>query len=259
MSYDAERTRAYFDAFAEREWERLEKSLQHRVKYAVHRRLLDEYVTEGMRVLDIGSGPGRFAIDLATMGARVTVADLSPVQLDLARQRLSERALLDRVDDFRELDVLDLATLGESFDAVVCYGAVISYTRERHADAIRAIAQVLAPGGVALVSVINTLGYMRMAGIVDVVSILERLDEHVERDKLMNVSDVVYSRLPSREFHQPMVLFTARGLRAALVAGGLEVVDMATSNPLFPEFLPMPRIAGSERAAAEDRKSTRLN
>src|SRR6201995_1404324 len=154
MSYDAERTRAYFDTLATREWDRLEATLQGRVKYAIHKRLLERYVRGGMRVLDVGSGPGRFAIDAARLGARVTLVDLSQVQLDLARQKIDEAGAGASVDAFHRLDVLDLSSLGAaSYDVVVCYGGAISYTVAHHVDALRELARVVKPGGTVLVSV----------------------------------------------------------------------------------------------------------
>ncbi len=87
MAYDASGVRAYFDDYAEREWTRLDETVQGRSSYAIHRRLLERYARPGMQVLDIGAGPGRYAIDLLRLGCAVTVADLSPVQLELARRQ----------------------------------------------------------------------------------------------------------------------------------------------------------------------------
>src|SRR5579871_5282493 len=106
MTYDAESVRSYFDRFGEREWQRLEATLQGRNGYAVHQRLLLEYARPGMRVLDIGSGPGRYAIDLVNAGVELTVGDISQVQVDLARERLAAAGLLDRVAGIHRLDVL---------------------------------------------------------------------------------------------------------------------------------------------------------
>jgi ubiquinone/menaquinone biosynthesis C-methylase UbiE len=157
MTYDAHRTRVFFDTFGRREWDRLELTVQGRVKYAVHKRLLEEYITPGMRVLDIGSGPGRFAIDIVNLGARVTVADLSPVQLNLAREHM--RDLQHGVDGFHVLDATDLSSVPSAeFDAVVCYGGVLSYTRERHPIALRELHRVTRPGGVVLASVMDVFG-----------------------------------------------------------------------------------------------------
>jgi ubiquinone/menaquinone biosynthesis C-methylase UbiE len=252
VSYDAVKVAAYFDAFAEREWQRLETSVQGRSSYAVHKRFLDERVREGMRVLDIGSGPGRFAIDMIERGARVTVADLSPVQVDLARRKIADRGLLDRVAEFRVLDVTNLSGLErDSFDAVVCYGGVLSYTRERHVDALHEIARVLRPGGVLLASVMSLYGTMRLIGPLDAAAVLESNDQHFDWQALLNGEQIIYTRLDSREFHHPIGMFTSVALRQAVEAAGLHVETMASSNSILPQYSRVPNIEASERAGAE--------
>jgi SAM-dependent methyltransferase len=203
-----------------------------------------------MRVLDIGAGPGRFAIDLVSLGAEVTVADLSPVQLDLARQRLEARGLLDRVVAFQQLDVLDMTAVDDaSYDAVVCYGGVVSYTKERHPDALREIARVVRPGGTVLLSVMCLYGVLRLVGPLDAASVLESIDQHLDWRAALSGADVVYTRVGSTEFHQPLALFTSGGLRAAVGRAGLVVQTMAAANAILPQFAPAPKIELSARAA----------
>jgi SAM-dependent methyltransferase len=68
----------------------------------------------GMRVLDVGCGPGRHAIELADRGIAVHGVDLSPEFVALARERAGERPAT-----FEILDVRDLAFVDE-FDAAIC-------------------------------------------------------------------------------------------------------------------------------------------
>jgi ubiquinone/menaquinone biosynthesis C-methylase UbiE len=250
MTYDAERVRTYFDRFAEREWTRLEDTLQGRSAYATHRRFIDAYVRPGMRVLDIGSGPGRYAIDLVTLGAQVTVADLSPVQLELARARLAECGLLDRVEAVRALDVTDLSPLADaSFDAIVCYGGVLSYARDAHPRAIRELTRVVRPSGVVLASVISLYGTLRLIGPLDAAMVLEEIDRHLDWSAVLAGAPVVYTRPDSAEFHQPIALFTSAGLCAALTAAGLAVEAVASSNCVVPQFSRIPNLEANDAAA----------
>ena len=251
-TYDPQSVRRYFDAFGEREWQRLEATFQGRSNYAVHRHLLEQHVQPGARVLDVGSGPGRFAIDLATFGARVTLVDISDVQLDLARQRLAERQLLDCVERFQHGDVLDLSAFGDSaFDVVVCFGGVLSYTREQYAAAIHELARVVRPGGVVLVSVMSLYGAMRLLGPLDAAQVVESIDQHLDWEQVLAGADIVFTRAGSKEFHQPIALFTSRGLSAALGDEGLSVEQIASANPLFTQYMKVPQIEAS--TAASDR------
>ena len=251
MTYDPDATRSHFDTFAEREWDRLERTLQGRVKYAIHRHVLDAHIRPGMRVLDVGSGPGRFAIDIARLGARVTLVDLSDVQLDLARVRLAEAGVMSNVDGFERLDVLDMTSLEESsFDAVVCYGGAISYTKEHHQGALRQLARVARPGAPVLVSVMSLLGALRLIGPLDAASVLETWEQHLDLDAVRAGADVIYTNPTSNEFHRPLALFTAQGLRNALARAGLRVETVAASDPLVPEYLQIPKITASPEASA---------
>ena len=58
---------------------------------------LRRLLADGDRALDVGAGPGRFTIELARLGAQITVADLSPGQLELNRERVAEAGLEEHV------------------------------------------------------------------------------------------------------------------------------------------------------------------
>jgi SAM-dependent methyltransferase len=78
----------YHDQQAENEWERMDR---HRTESAVTLRALTEHLAPPpARVLDCGSGPGRYAIELARRGYSVTVFDLSAEFLRLAQENAAE-------------------------------------------------------------------------------------------------------------------------------------------------------------------------
>ena len=137
MTYDSARVRSWYADFDEREWRRLDGTLVGRIKYAIHRRVLVDTVEPGMRVADVGSGPGRFAIDLIEAGADVTLIDISPNMLEQAEARLAEAGVTAHA--FVEADVRDLAAIDEaSFDLVVCYGGAVSYCYDERDAQLRA-------------------------------------------------------------------------------------------------------------------------
>jgi 2-polyprenyl-3-methyl-5-hydroxy-6-metoxy-1,4-benzoquinol methylase len=251
MLYRPEGVRACFDSCGIREWDRLERALQGRIKYAIHRRYLEAYVPEGARVLDVGCGPGRFSLDLARRGAQLTLADLSQVQLDMARQKLEAAGLLQRVQALHRLDMVAMPELeDERYEAVVCYGAVLSYTYDCYEAALRELERVLAPGGWLLISVCSLYGALRLVGPLDAHAFLELPDTHIDWGAVTSGAEVVCSRPGSPEFHQPLALFTSVGLRQALERLGLQVVEMAAANPVVSERAQIPGIVANAQAAA---------
>lgn len=157
--YDTEYIRRRYDEYAGREWERFERNPHSRVNFFIHRHYIQQYISEGDHVLDIGAGPGRFTIELARIGARVTVGDVSPVQLELNRQRVYEAGYEGNVESRAVMDITDLSRFASAtFDAVVCYGGPLSYVFERADDAVAELLRVTRPGGHVLVSVMSLFG-----------------------------------------------------------------------------------------------------
>jgi SAM-dependent methyltransferase len=159
----ADAARTYFDVLGEAEWDRLAQSPRTRTSLELHRRMLARFVEPGGRVLEIGAGPGRFTIALADLGATIVVSDVSPVQLRLNEEKVTEAGREQAVEARRLLDARDLSTFDDgSFDAVVAYGGPLSYAFERAEDALGECLRVTRSGGVVLASVMTTIGTVRL-------------------------------------------------------------------------------------------------
>src|SRR5215210_3497837 len=159
MSYDRDRAAGFFDEYGELEWTRFEDGRNSRTSLEVHLHYLRRFIQLGDRVLDIGSGPGRFTIELADLGAVVVVADISPGQLELNRERVTAAGKEGQVDERLIADVTDLSPFPDGqFDAVVCYGGPLSYVVDRAEEALAELVRVTRAGGHVLVSVMSLVG-----------------------------------------------------------------------------------------------------
>jgi cyclopropane-fatty-acyl-phospholipid synthase len=100
-------------------------------------------VAAGTRVLEIGTGWGSLAIAAARRGAWVTSVTLSQEQLDVARERVAEAGLQDRVG----LRLQDYRDVWGEYDAVVSVEMVEAVGEEFWPTYFATLDRLLAPGG----------------------------------------------------------------------------------------------------------------
>jgi S-adenosylmethionine-dependent methyltransferase len=155
--------RGYYDEFGEREWSRLDNPADGAIEFAVTCHALAHHLPAEGRILDLGGGPGRYALWLAERGYRVVLADLSSALLDIARDKVAESAFGERIEAIVEADACDLSRWSDGvFDAVLALGPF--YHLPEPADRDRAAAEVhrvLRPDGVAFVALMPRYAFLR--------------------------------------------------------------------------------------------------
>lgn len=223
--YDAGYISEFYDAYGTKEWHRLLSTPADRVSLHIHTHYLYQYLKAGDRVLEAGAGPGRFTVELAKLGARVVVGDISEGQLELNKHYVTEAGCEQAVEARAQLDITDLGRFEpNSFDAVVCYGGPLSYVMDRADDAVVELLRIVKPGGYVLLSVMSLVGATRifLEGILGLRNFPD-LIESVNRDGLL-----------SREQNNghPMKLYCYTELRALLRRHGCKVVAASAANLL---------------------------
>jgi ArsR family transcriptional regulator len=139
----ASRSRSFFDSVGP-EWDALRKVWSDDLLRA---RALARLIPPGLRVADIGTGTGVFALELARAGLRVVAVDHSARMLEAARAKLEREPGLDV--DLRLGDASSLP-LGEAeVDAAFAH-MVLQYLASP-VDALREMTRVVAPGGSVVV------------------------------------------------------------------------------------------------------------
>jgi SAM-dependent methyltransferase len=170
----------------------------------------------GMRVLDVGCGPGRHALALARRGVAVHGVDLSPDFVALAQQAATELPAT-----FEVLDVRDLAFTGE-FDAAVCLcqGGFGLLGGEDDEAIVGRIAGAVRPGGAVAMSAFSAYFALRW------------IEEGDRFDPATGVNHEVATLRNSEGTETTADLwttcFTARELR--LLAGAAGLVDVTVSG-----------------------------
>ncbi len=218
----------HFAALGAAEWDRLGWDLAGRGSLEVHRRFLARFLEPGMRVLEVGAGPGRFTIMLASHGARVVVTDLSPVQLELNARYVAEAGHESAVESRVLLDVCDVSRFDDGeFDAVVAYGGPLSYAFDRAGAALDGLLRITRTGGPVVASVMSTLGAYRHF-LPAVLELAEQYGDDVN-DRIISSGDLRETQPPGSGQHTCR-MFRSRDIAALVAAAGATVTGLSASN-----------------------------
>src|SRR3972149_1283094 len=188
----------------------------------------------GERVLDVACGTGivaRQAAPLVGPGGRVGAVDMNPAMLGVARARPAPSGA---TVTWREGNAMALPLPDGAFDVVLCQHG-LQFVPDR-AGAVREMRRVLAPGGRALVIVLQALARH---------PVFEALMESVARHLSLPVSAVM----------TPFALCDAAELRTLFKAAGFKQVDnLPESTPVrvpAPErFVPLAVISSAAAVPA---------
>jgi SAM-dependent methyltransferase len=110
------------------------------------------HLQPGKKLLDLPCGNGRHAWVLGERAIRVTAVDADAASLELARRDCAHPNV-----EYRLMDARAAGELGADFDAVASLFSCVGYFEDEAADqaALKAMAQVLRPGGRFLLSTAN--------------------------------------------------------------------------------------------------------
>ena len=108
--------------------------------------------------MDVGSGPGKYAIELAKLGHTLELVDVSERLLEIAERKAAEAGL--SIDTFHNGSATDLSSFDtQSQDAVLCLGPMYHLVEQSDRDrAISECLRTLKPGGLIFVAFISVLG-----------------------------------------------------------------------------------------------------
>src|SRR5579862_3766891 len=167
--------------------------------------------TGSLHVLDLGCGPGVFAVRFARLGHHVTLLDSSSSMLDLAKRAAGEAGVSDRIA-FKQGDAAQLASLFHpaSFDVILCHN-VLEFVDDPKAVLCAAACVMRDSSALLSIMVRNHAGEVLKAAIQagDLVSAQSNLETEWGQESL---------------YGGQVRLFTPEGLRAMLKAVPLAVI-----------------------------------
>jgi ubiquinone/menaquinone biosynthesis C-methylase UbiE len=222
------RVRRFYEISAQREWERLEHPTQGALEFAINKAWIQKFVPEpGSRILDIGGGPGRYSIWLAAQGYRVTLADLSPDLLAIARQKAGEEGV--KLEDIVEANAIDLSRFADdSFDAVLCLGPMYHLLEESDRSAVAGeLFRVVRHRGHAFVAFLNHLSALRAAVNQDLPFFTPYTFDLVKRWHYDHVMD-----FPVAGIFSPAWVVHPRDVAPFMERSGFRTVELVSSQSI---------------------------
>jgi SAM-dependent methyltransferase len=161
----SEKVKKYYDNKALQEWERL-GTARGKIEFSSTMRLIKKYFPSSGNICDVGSGPGRYSVELMKNGYECTLVDLSQGLLDFAKMKMEEEQLTSNdvyCRDARDLSILE----NNSFDGVLLLGPMYHLSdKEDRSSVLNEVHRILKPGGKAIIAYLNSWGILKV-GLTD--------------------------------------------------------------------------------------------
>jgi ubiquinone/menaquinone biosynthesis C-methylase UbiE len=202
-SQEVERLRKKWDEHAERydEWyERFHGAVENYVDWELLKPHLPK--DRNSKILDAGGGTGRMTLPLAKMGYSVTLCDISPGMLNVARQKMLREGVSDKVK-ILECDVYKLRFADESFDFVLCWDGRV--------DAAKELIRVTKKGGKISMFLMNKYG-----------AAIDMFNEHPDSALALVRSESSYAYDEEEKYNA----VTAEEARELFEKEGVRVIDI---------------------------------
>lgn len=183
---------------ADEEWHRLDRDRYSQAEFEVQSRHIRRAVGPGDRVIDIGAGPGRYAVMLLRHGARVALTDLSESFVRRGEEEIKRLGLAAGLICARQQNALRLDFKDGEFDCALLMGPLITMEKyDERLAALREAARVVRPGGHVFLTMLSPLRCVAEMFYVPSLNFrLAALDSYAPRieelvDKSLNSPDCV--------------------------------------------------------------------
>ncbi len=146
---------SHYETSKRKESDRLSQSNCHRIEYLTTVFLLEKYLPESGKLLDLGAGGGVYSFHFAEKGYEVTATDFVPKHVEEIKQNIEAKELENI--SAAVVDATDLSAFSENeFDIVLNLGPMYHLIDfEKQKKCVSETLRVLKPGGTAAFAYIN--------------------------------------------------------------------------------------------------------
>jgi ubiquinone/menaquinone biosynthesis C-methylase UbiE len=154
----------FYDAdsatYDEQRWESRGGVYNNRTQQTILRALCGDW--RNGRIVEVGPGTARFSIPLAQQDNRLTLVDISPEMLEVARGKIEAAGAGAQVEDYVNGSIYELPFEDGAYDHAITLNVVNHL--ENVGDAIRELARVIKSGSTLLFNYANLRSYYWAAG-----------------------------------------------------------------------------------------------
>lgn len=181
--------------------------------------LIGKYIKSNTHVFDIGSGPGRYSIELLKRDFKVSLLDISDKSIELARTTIEIENL--KAENYYAMSALELDKFeDDSFDNALILGPMYHLlNKEDRLKVLKDAKRIVRSEGVIIISYINSYGIIR--------SSLNEFPEEYVNDISFNNSINGNCQLSSEESFTEAYFTKPSMAKNEIEEAGLEIISYA--------------------------------
>lgn len=212
-------------------------ALYHRVTWDNIRRFLPK--NKDSLILDAGGGTGIWSIELAKLGYRLVLTDISEGMLERARKKIEKFNLGSNIE-IRISNICNMIEFpDENFDMIICEGDPLSYCGD-HQRALMEFERVVKPSGIVIASIDNRVAALEWFKDKNDLNAVQRFLETGEIQTPQEQAEFCYS-IHTFTVNELKELFQSRGLLVERIIGKLVIAHrlpgFKSKDPVIQEGL----------------------
>lgn len=207
---------------------RLTTNNARRIEYLITVRIFDEYIGDGMKILDCAAGTGIYSFYLAERGNDLTATDITPRHIDIINDTLKEK---NYSMNTAVLDATDMSMFADnSFDVVLNMGPFYHLlTEEQRNKCMSESLRVLKKGGLIFTAYIPRYYLYQMAAFTDSDYLDKNFAEQITKTGILRHDD-------EKCFWTDTYYSTKSEMEELYSSNAVQVIDHFAQDGLTPLF-----------------------
>lgn len=217
----------FYESTVEKEKNRLTEDPYHSLEFITNMYYLNKYLPKRGYLLDLGCGPGSYAVALGKKGYDLALLDISKKLLDVAVKNMKKHKLTNKVKAVVHGSATNLSMFkNNTFDAVLCFGPLYHLTSAKdQKKVLREMIRVAKPNAKIFIAAISYYGVLRTVLITYPNELVLKSHKRVFKE------GVLKKKRPGKGFPDAK-FFKPEELKEFAEKQGLETIDIFANEGL---------------------------